>query len=51
LVLTDLKEFVAAPALAPPEAQVDEQLLEQYRTEMKQAADMPLPDEGSDEDL
>ncbi|UQC80680.1 GTP-binding nuclear protein GSP1/Ran [Colletotrichum lupini] len=44
-------EFVAAPALAPPTAQVDAQLLEQYRKEMDEAANMPLPGELSDEDL
>ncbi|KFY31070.1 hypothetical protein V493_01434 [Pseudogymnoascus sp. VKM F-4281 (FW-2241)] len=43
-------EFVAAPALAPPEAQVDEALLAQYKQEMHDAAQMPLPDED-DADL
>jgi len=38
-------EFVAAPALAPPEAQVDQALLDIYQTEMAEAANMPLPDE------
>lgn len=38
-------EFVAAPALAPPEAQVDQALLDQYAAEMADAAAMPLPDE------
>jgi GTP-binding nuclear protein Ran len=44
-------EFVAAPALAPPESQVDEQLLQQYRKEMEDAAAMPLPNEEEDDDL
>ena len=44
------QEFVAAPALAPPTAQVDEKLLEQYRKEMDEAARVTLPDED-DEDL
>lgn len=44
-------EFVAAPALAPPESQVDQALLEQYRKEMEDAAAMPLPNEEEDEDL
>ncbi|KAF4979017.1 hypothetical protein FZEAL_4692 [Fusarium zealandicum] len=44
-------EFVAAPALAPPTAQVDEKLLEEYRKEMDTAASMPLPGELSDDDL
>ncbi|KAG5778242.1 hypothetical protein H9Q73_008102 [Fusarium xylarioides] len=44
-------EFVAAPALAPPTAQVDEKLLEEYRKEMDEAAAMPLPGELSDDDL
>lgn len=46
-----MKEFVAAPALAPPTAQVDEALLEQYRKEMDEAAAMPLPGEDDDDDL
>lgn len=50
-MLTVSQEFVAAPALAPPTAQVDEKLLEQYRKEMDEAANMPLPGELSDEDL
>lgn len=44
------QEFVAAPALAPPEAQVDEATLAQYQKEMQDAANMPLPDE-EDPDL
>ncbi|KAF7563512.1 hypothetical protein G7046_g631 [Stylonectria norvegica] len=44
-------EFVAAPALAPPTAQVDEALLEQYKKEMDEAASKPLPGELSDDDL
>jgi GTP-binding nuclear protein Ran len=40
-------EFVAAPALAPPEVQADQAVLEQYQ---KDAAAMPLPDEN-DADL
>jgi GTP-binding nuclear protein Ran len=43
-------EFVAAPALAPPEVQVDQAVLEQYQKEMDAAANMPLPDED-DTDL
>ncbi|KAF4627154.1 hypothetical protein G7Y89_g11001 [Cudoniella acicularis] len=43
-------EFVAAPALAPPTATVDQALLEQYQKEMHDAAQMPLPDED-DADL
>jgi GTP-binding nuclear protein Ran len=46
-----MQEFVAAPALAPPTAQVDEKLLEQYRKEMDEAAAMPLPGENSDDEL
>ncbi|KAM7206953.1 Ras family domain containing protein [Rhypophila sp. PSN 637] len=44
-------EFVAAPALAPPTAVVDEALLKQYEAEMESAANMPLPNEEDDEDL
>jgi GTP-binding nuclear protein Ran len=43
-------DFVAAPALAPPEVQVDQNLLDQYQKEMTEAAAMPLPDE-EDPDL
>lgn len=43
-------DFVAAPALAPPEVTVDQAVLEQYRQEMENAAQMPLPDED-DADL
>lgn len=44
------QEFVAAPALAPPEVQVNEALLAEYQKEMQDAAQMPLPDE-EDPDL
>ncbi|BCS01445.1 Ran family GTP-binding nuclear protein [Aspergillus luchuensis] len=43
-------EFVAAPALAPPEVTVNKELLAQYEQEMDAAANMPLPDE-EDADL
>ncbi|KAK2055293.1 vault protein inter-alpha-trypsin [Colletotrichum caudatum] len=39
---------LAAPALCPPAAQVDEALLEQYRKEMDDAACMPLADMDDD---
>jgi GTP-binding nuclear protein Ran len=45
------QEFVAAPALAPPTAVVDEALLKTYEEEMNQAAAMPLPNEEDDDDL
>ncbi|SPJ73507.1 related to Vault poly [Fusarium torulosum] len=38
-----------AAALAPPAAEVDEKLLAQYRSEMNEAAAMPLVDFGDDE--
>jgi GTP-binding nuclear protein Ran len=41
---------VAAPALAPPEVQVNPELMEQYKKEMDDASAMPLPDED-DADL
>lgn len=44
------QDFVAAPALAPPEVQVDEAVLKQYQQEMAEASNMPLPDED-DADL
>jgi len=42
-------DFVAAPALAPPEVQVDPELMKKYQAEMEEAAMLPLPEE--DEDL
>lgn len=45
-----IQDFVAAPALAPPEVQVDQAAMEQYQKEMQDAAQMPLPDED-DADL
>lgn len=50
LVGNQTLEFVAAPALAPPEVQVDQAVLDQYTKEMADAAQMPLPDED-DADL
>ncbi|KAI9273740.1 GTP-binding nuclear protein GSP1/Ran [Sporodiniella umbellata] len=41
-------EFVAAPALAPPEVQVDANLMQQYNNEMEEAANQPLPEEDDD---
>ncbi|KAK3900287.1 ras family-domain-containing protein [Staphylotrichum tortipilum] len=41
-------EFVAAPALAPAEVQVDQQLLAQYEQEIHEAANAPLPDDDDD---
>lgn len=38
-------EFAAAPALAPPEVQVDAKLMAQYEQELAQAQAAPLPDE------
>ncbi|POW18989.1 hypothetical protein PSHT_05172 [Puccinia striiformis] len=43
-------EFVAAPALAPPEVAVDANLMETYNRELEAAAAAPLPDED-DADL
>lgn len=43
-------DFVGAPALLPPEIQVDAELMKQYQNEMDQATAMPLPDED-DADL
>jgi GTP-binding nuclear protein Ran len=36
-------EFVASPALAPPEVQVDASLMDAYTKELEQAQNMPLP--------
>lgn len=41
-------DFVAAPALAPPEVQVDDNLMQQYNNEMAEAAAQPLPEEDDD---
>lgn len=41
-------EFIEAPALAPPEVQVDADLMEQYQKDMDQAANLPLPDDDDD---
>ncbi|KAI8647287.1 ras family-domain-containing protein [Parasitella parasitica] len=41
-------EFVAAPALAPPEATVDPSLMAQYEKDMDLAAAQPLPEEDDD---
>ncbi|KAL1859930.1 GTP-binding nuclear protein gsp1/Ran [Paecilomyces lecythidis] len=50
LVGNQTLEFVAAPALAPPEVQVNPELLAQYQKEMEEAQNQPLPDE-EDADL
>jgi GTP-binding nuclear protein Ran len=36
-------EFVASPALAPPEVQVDAAVMDAYQRELEQAQNMPLP--------
>ncbi|KAF9571334.1 GTP-binding nuclear protein gsp1/Ran [Mortierella alpina] len=41
-------EFVASPALAPAEVQVDAALMHQYNEELNSAAQMPLPEEDDD---
>jgi GTP-binding nuclear protein Ran len=41
-------EFVASPALAPPEVQVDPALMAQYKQELDMAANQPLPEEDDD---
>ncbi len=43
---------MAAPALAPPTATVDENLVLQYQQEMAEAQNAPLPnDDDDDEDF
>ncbi|KAI9892066.1 MAG: GTP-binding nuclear protein gsp1/Ran [Vezdaea aestivalis] len=42
-------EFVAAPALQPPEVVIDQKVLEQYALDIKEAGDTALPDEGEDD--
>ena len=41
-------EFVASPALAPPEVQVDPAMMAQYNKELEDAAAQPLPEEDDD---
>jgi GTP-binding nuclear protein Ran len=50
LVGNQALEFVAEVALAPPEVQVNQQLMDQYHKELTEASTMPLPDE-EDPDL
>ncbi len=42
-------DFVAQPALAPPEVKVDNDLMEQYQKELNEAAAHPLPAEEDDD--
>lgn len=44
-------EFVEAPALAPPEAQIDFDFIKQNQQELDAAAAMPLPEGDDDDDL
>ena len=41
-------KFVEAPALAPPEVVYNEELLQQNEQEIRDAANLPLPDEEDD---
>jgi len=41
-------ELVAAPALAPPEVQVDESLMREYQAELDAAMNQPLPEDEDD---
>jgi len=41
-------ELVAAPALRPPELNVDPALMQQYAAELDAAAAAPLPEEDDD---
>ncbi|KAI6109564.1 GTP-binding nuclear protein RAN [Pisolithus sp. B1] len=41
-------DFVAAPALAPAEVQVDPGLMQQYEQELQRAEAVPLPEEEDD---
>jgi len=44
-------DFVASPALVPPESSVDLNLIADYEKEMEMAAANPLPDDDDDADL
>ncbi|CAD6891442.1 unnamed protein product [Tilletia controversa] len=48
LVAQPQLEFVAAPALLPPEVEVDQALMAKYDAELTAAAAAPLPDEDDD---
>lgn len=41
-------QLVASPALAPPEVQLDQQMIEQYKQEMVDAMNQPLPEDEDD---
>ncbi|KAF9314607.1 GTP-binding nuclear protein gsp1/Ran [Podila horticola] len=41
-------EFVASPALAPPEVSVDPALMAEYASELNSAVTVPLPEEDDD---
>ncbi|KAJ1924487.1 serine/threonine protein kinase Ran1 [Tieghemiomyces parasiticus] len=41
--------FTAAPALAPPSAEIDPSLIAEYQRELEQAAAQPLPDDDDDD--
>lgn len=44
-------QFVASPALAPPEVKIDEQQLQKNEQELQKAAEAPLPPEGDDDNI
>jgi GTP-binding nuclear protein Ran len=44
-------QFVEAPALAPPEAEVDTLLMQQNEAELMAAANVPLPDGDDDDEI
>lgn len=43
--------FVEAPALAPPEAQIDEEYMNRQKLELEQAQSVPLPEGDDDDDI
>jgi GTP-binding nuclear protein Ran len=44
-------KFVEAPALAPPEAEIDLDQMRRYEQELAEAAAAPLPEGDDDDDL
>lgn len=42
-------QFVAAPALRPPEAQIDKSIQDQAEKDLKEAANVALPDDDDDD--
>jgi GTP-binding nuclear protein Ran len=51
ILVTPKLDFVEAPALAPPEVPVDQQLMQQWNMEMNTAAQTALPEDDDGDDF